>query len=137
MKYEYNRPYELKLSSECCIREEDLGKLVTQVLFRIGISVRHAGFFYIREGILICLMEDLPLVNVGKIIYPQIAQTHDTDGNKVERSIRHAIECCWARKKFNEAESLFDYTISSSSGKPTNAEFFAAVVDKLRMGLKM
>ena len=59
-----------------------------------------------------------------------------TTPSRVERAIRHAIEVAWGRGDGETVESIFGYTVFASKGKPTNSEFIAMIVDKLRLELK-
>lgn len=73
------------------------------------------------------------LASVTKILYPTIAKKHQTTPSRVERAIRHAIEVAWSRGKMDTINELFGYTVSTGKGKPTNSEFIALIVDKIRL----
>ena len=45
----------------------------------------------------------------------------------------NAIEVAWGRGQQETVENIFGYTISAVKGKPTNSEFIALVVDKIRL----
>ena len=70
---------------------------------------------------------------VTKILYPEIAKKYHTTSSRVERAIRHAIEVAWNRGNMDTLDSIFGYTINVGKGKPTNSEFIALIVDKIRL----
>lgn len=137
MRLEFYGDYELEIYPDVKFREDNLDKVVTKVICWIGIPAKLSGYHFIRKGIVLSLMEDIPIVNPGKVLYPRIAKEFATQGSKVERAIRHAIETCWERGKPDFFEDVFGYSVKANTGKPTNAEFFAMVVDKIRLELHM
>lgn len=74
---------------------------------------------------------------ITKLLYPTIAKKYKTTSSSVERAIRHAIEVAWGRGKIEVLDEMFGYTVSAGKGKPTNSEFIALIVDKLRIEYKM
>lgn len=75
----------------------------------------------------------IQLSAVTKILYPAIAKKYHTTSSRVERAIRHAIEVAWNRGNMDILDSMFGYTINVGKGKPTNSEFIALIVDKIRL----
>ena len=63
----------------------------------------------------------------------EIAKKYHTTSSRVERAIRHAIEVAWNRGNMDTLDSMFGYTINVGKGKPTNSEFIALIVDKIRL----
>lgn len=113
--------------------EQNLENDVTQMLHEIGIPAHIKGYQYLRDAIIISVGDHEMLASVTKILYPTIAKKHQTTPSRVERAIRHAIEVAWSRGKADTLNELFGYTISTGKGKPTNSEFIALIVDKIRL----
>lgn len=113
--------------------EQNLENDVTQILHEIGIPAHIKGYQYLRDAIIISVEDQEMLASVTKILYPSIAKKHQTTPSRVERAIRHAIEVAWSRGKMDTINDLFGYTISTGKGKPTNSEFIALIVDKIRL----
>lgn len=113
--------------------EQNLENDVTQILHEIGIPAHIKGYQYLRDAIIISVGDHEMLASVTKILYPTIAKKHQTTPSRVERAIRHAIEVAWSRGKMDTINDLFGYTISTGKGKPTNSEFIALIVDKIRL----
>lgn len=123
------RPYVNKVD----YMEQNLENDVTQMLHEIGIPAHIKGYQYLRDAIIISVGDQEMLTSVTKILYPTIAKKHQTTPSRVERAIRHAIEVAWSRGKMDTINELFGYTVSTGKGKPTNSEFIALIVDKIRL----
>ena len=107
--------------------------LVTNIIHEIGVPAHIKGYQYLREAIIIAV-NDMDVINaITKVLYPQVAKTFGTTPSRVERAIRHAIEVAWSRGKMDTINELFGYTVSTGKGKPTNSEFIALIVDKIRL----
>ena len=113
--------------------EQNLENDVTQMLHEIGIPAHIKGYQYLRDAIIMSVSDKEMLASVTKILYPTIAKKHQTTPSRVERAIRHAIEVAWSRGKMDTINELFGYTVSTGKGKPTNSEFIALIVDKIRL----
>ena len=109
---------------------------VTEMLSNLGIPRHIKGFHYIRRAILISLNYKNGPIPITKVLYPKIAREFETTPSRVERAVRHAIEVAWCRGDYEYIHKLFVNTVSSTKGKPTNAEFISLVTDKLRLEMK-
>lgn len=107
---------------------------VTNTLHQLGIPANIVGFQYLRSAIILAV-EDIRLINtITKILYPAVAKMYDTQSNKVERGIRHAIEVAWSKGKLT-SYVLNSYNLPISS-KPTNSEFIATLADNIKLEFK-
>lgn len=111
----------------------DLEKDVTDMIHEIGVPAHIRGYQYLREAIMMSVEDREMLSAVTKLLYPSIAKKYHTTSSRVERAIRHAIEVAWNRGNMDTLDSMFGYTINVGKGKPTNSEFIALLVDKLRL----
>lgn len=106
---------------------------ITNTIKRLGISPSLLGYYYIREAVELT-MEDFNYVNaMHKKLYPAIAKKFDTTVSRVERAIRHAIETGFLRADIEFVNELFNYSIASAKGKPTNSEFITSVADYIAL----
>lgn len=64
-----------------------------------------------------------PGMMMSKELYPMVAKQFGSTVSRVERSMRHAIECAWERGDPHTIEHCFGYAISPDKGKPTVGEF--------------
>lgn len=117
--------------------ELDLEQEVTAIIHDVGVPAHIKGYQYLREAIIMSVLDMDMLNSVTKILYPEVAKKFQTTPSRVERAIRHAIEVAWSRGRVETIEEMFGYTISVGKGKPTNSEFIALITDKIRLGNKM
>ena len=114
-------------------KEHDLEKDVTDIIHEIGVPAHIKGYQYLREAIMMSVEDGEMLSAVTKLLYPAIAKKYHTTSSRVERAIRHAIEVAWNRGNMDTLDSMFGYTFNVGKGKPTNSEFIALIVDKMRL----
>jgi len=114
-------------------RELNLFAEVTTVMHQIGIPAHVKGYQYIREAILMVVVDVSLLGAVTKELYPDIAKKYDTGASRVERGIRHAIELAWERGHTDTLKRIFGYSMNIERQKPTNSEFIALLADNFRV----
>ena len=122
-------PYK-KVSEE---PKPNIEEVITSMIHDVGVPAHIKGYQYLREAILMSVLDMDMLNSVTKLLYPEVAKKYQTTPSRVERAIRHAIEVAWSRGKVETIEEMFGYTISVGKGKPTNSEFIALITDKIRM----
>ncbi len=115
------------------LTRQNLESDVTNMIHEVGVPAHIKGYQYLRESIVLSVMEMDMLNSVTKRLYPTIAKKYNTTASRVERAIRHAIEVAWSRGKMDTIDALFGYTINTGKGKPTNSEFIALISDKVRL----
>ena len=110
-----------------------LQRKVTALIHDVGVPAHIKGYQYVREAIIIAVM-DMDVINaVTKVLYPEVARRFNTTSSRVERAVRHAIEVAWDRGDLETLQRYFGYTVSNAKGKPTNSEFIAMLADKIRL----
>ena len=119
-------PYELALEAD-----------VTNMIHEIGVPAHIKGYQYLRDAIIMSVMDMDMLNSITKVLYPTIAKKYNTTTSRVERAIRHAIEVPGAEARWIRSTSCFGYTINHGKGKPTNSEFIALITDKIRLDHKL
>lgn len=115
------------------ITRKSIEEVVTEMIHDVGVPAHIKGYQYLREAIIMSVIDMDMLNSITKILYPEVSKKFQTTPSRVERAIRHAIEVAWSRGKVDTIEELFGYTISVGKGKPTNSEFIALITDKIRM----
>ena len=113
--------------------QKSLEEIVTEIIHDVGVPAHIKGYQYLRDAIVMSVLDMDMLNSVTKVLYPEVAKKYKTTPSRVERAIRHAIEVAWSRGKVDTIEELFGYTVSIGKGKPTNSEFIALITDKIRM----
>ncbi len=116
--------------------EKDLEAEITTIIHEIGIPAHIKGYQYLRDAIVMSVLDMDMLNSVTKVLYPAIAKKYQTTSSRVERAIRHAIEVAWGRGKMDTIDEMFGYTVNNYKGKPTNSEFIALITDRIRLQMK-
>jgi len=107
-------------------------RTIAELLRRSGVPAHLQGYRFLKDAVQYILSSNKDSCGMTKELYPHIARIHGTQPNRVERSIRHAIEVAWARADINDLQRLFGSTVHHVRGKPTNSEFVAMLADHLR-----
>lgn len=98
-------------------------------LLKIGMPRHLIGYSYTVRAVL--LYEKNPTQGITKELYPTVAKEFKSTTTRVERAIRHAIECAWDRCPIEIMEKYFGSTILWKRGKPSNSEFIAMCAEWL------
>ncbi|MFZ5823639.1 MAG: sporulation transcription factor Spo0A [Bacillota bacterium] len=107
-------------------------RTIAELLRRTGVPAHLQGYRFLKDAVQYILGSEKDSYGMTKELYPHIARIHGTQPNRVERSIRHAIEVAWSRADINDLQRLFGATVHHVRGKPTNSEFVAMLADHLR-----
>ena len=119
------------------IDEEEVLEYITNILVDIGIPANIKGYYYLREAIMMTVLDAEKIYNITKILYPDIAIKYKCSSSKVERDMRHAIEVAWLKGNLEALHRFFGYTVDKEMGKPTNSEFIALISDRVRLKFYM
>lgn len=111
---------------------DELSDVVLQMMREVGIPPHIKGFVYLKEAIHLVYGDDSLLSRVTKELYPEIAKRFDTTATRVERSIRHAIELVWKNIEVTDLSASLGYSEQQLSAKPSNSQFIAMVVERVR-----
>lgn len=106
------------------------------VLLDIGVDPSVKGYNYLRTAIELAYNKREYLEAITKDLYPSIAEVYATTPQRVERSIRHAIE-----KAFNSVDNeviyqYFGNVINPNTGKVTNSTFIATIVENIYLRME-
>lgn len=108
---------------------------ISGILKEIGVPPHLLGYHYLRAVLMIAAKQPGIHRTITTKLYPAVAQKFDSTPERVERSIRHAIEVAWDRGRLETLEKYFGYTIKENKGKPTNGEFIAMIADNIQIAL--
>lgn len=123
--------------SEPCsqVAKKDLGieQAISELLNRTGVPPHFKGYLYLRDCIKLVACDFDRLGSIMKTVYPIVAERYQSTPQKIERTIRHAIETTWERGNLELLEELFGNTIDAERGKATNTLFIAKLADEIRL----
>jgi len=134
-----------ELSTELDITQDDVAvakRLPTAqelrtFLTKLGAPIHNKGFEYIVQATLVALDNPQVLSGVTTSLYPEVAKRVGSTASRVERAIRHELDCIWDGG-YTDREMAFDklgfaVATSASAGRPTNGEFIAALHNHFRL----
>lgn len=118
------------------VAKENIEDVISEILFELGMPSHIMGYQYSVYAIKIAV-ENTDIINAITCgLYPTVAEHYGTTASRVERAIRHGIECAWDRGDLDVIEKYFGNTISSVKGRPTNSEFIARLANIVRRRIR-
>lgn len=107
-------------------------KAVSELLMEAGMSPSLRGFDYIIDALELIDSDRGFLYSVTKLLYPAIAEKHNSTPARVGRCIKHAIDVSFSYAGITAIEKIFGSAYSPMKGRPTNAEYLGALAEKIR-----
>lgn len=107
---------------------------ICEILKKIGIPLHILGFKYIQDAVLIVKKDPYKMNKFTWLVYQEIADKYESNPNRVERGIRHAIERAFTNGNYEEINKYFGNAYSKGEGKPTNKEFIAMLTELIKEG---
>lgn len=118
------------------VAKENIEDVISEILVELGMPSHIMGYQYSVYAIKIAV-ENTDIINAITCgLYPTVAEHYGTTASRVERAIRHGIECAWDRGDLDVIEKYFGNTISLVKGRPTNSEFIARVANIVRRRIR-
>lgn len=114
---------------------QNIERTVERVIMDLGIPCHIKGYNYLKSAIGMVVRKHDMVCAITTELYPAVAKEYNTTPSRVERAIRHAIECGWDRVDLDIMAEYFGNTIRADKGKPTNGEFIARVANVVRSHL--
>lgn len=114
----------------------DAETLVNKMLVELGMPQHISGYDYVLEAICLVAGDRSYLNQITDRLYPDVARKFSSNKSRVERAIRHSIECAWNRADLDAIGRYFGNTVSAEKGKPTNGEFIAMLGNLVRRQLR-
>lgn len=102
------------------------------ILNSTGILPNLKGYKYLKDAIIMGCRDVSVLEAVTKFLYPEIAKQNNTNAERVERAIRHAIESAWKRCGGNGFYAKMGFAENFNERRPTNSEYIFTVVEYLK-----
>lgn len=106
-----------------------IDKQIAENLLELGFRPDYSGYHYLKEAVML-RMQAPGVCNLVKGIYVDVAKVYNTTGSRVERAIRHSIECAWSQN--TEAwQALHKYW--PDDDKPNNGWVIARLAELRRL----
>lgn len=106
--------------------------VINSTLLEVGVNPALSGYGYIGEAIRLVYDDPEQLRFITKKLYPSIAEKVGSTPSRVERAIRHAVECVFDSIDTETSWRYFGNVIRIGSGKVTNTTFIACLVNHIR-----
>lgn len=113
--------------------DQKLEQAISELLSEVGVPPHFKGYLYLRDCIKLVAKDFDRLGSIMKTVYPTVAERYESSPQKIERTIRHAIETTWQRGNMDFLNELFGNTIDAERGKATNTLFIAKLADEIRL----
>lgn len=97
----------------------------TEVLQSLGVPPHIKGFLYLKEAIVMVCEDEIHLMRITKSLYPGIATRYHSTPQRVERSIRNAVDLTFERGNSELFNKYFKTVTPIHGGRITNGEFIA------------
>lgn len=107
-------------------KTDNIDARISHLLFKYKIQAHLKGYRFLREAIKMVYYDESAINGITKFIYPDLARKFKDTPSRVERAIRHAIECSWCHPK---TMAIYDDMVE----KPSNSEFIALLAELLRV----
>ena len=104
---------------------------LADIILEVGVPPNITGYKFLREAIIDVVKDQNLATSITKGLYPLVAEKFDTSSNKVERSIRHAIEVAYNSGKILNLNTRFGLQIFGKYDKPSNGQLIALIADRL------
>ena len=113
---------------------EETDKILSAILVSLGFLPNLSGTAYLREAVKIELQKQRKGKSKMKDLYPLVAKEFFTTAERVERSIRNALEVAWNRSGEKSFNSVFGSSVFGRYTRPTSSELIGLLADKINFG---
>ena len=105
------------------------------LLKKIGVPPHLKGHPAIIHAVRLVITDRGYIDMITKRLYPDVAKLVGSTPSRVERSIRHAIECAFDRGDAGSLYRIFGNFVNNNKGKPTNSEFIVFCANEVSLRL--
>ena len=113
--------------------EKTISRQIYEALKELGAPPNNLGYQYCADAILLLVREPHLARRVTYGLYVRVGEMHGTTWQRVERSVRRAIESIFDRGDPRVLAKYFGNVVHPDKGKLTNAEFLSAVANHIKI----
>lgn len=111
-------------------------KATYEALKTLGVPANLLGYVYLQDAAFIVYENPEAIRYMTKGLYPEIAEKRRSTASRVERAIRHAVEHVYSNTDPRVLQKYFGNTANMSTGKLTNSQFIAGLVEYIKMEVR-
>ncbi len=108
---------------------------IVETLHYLGMPGHLLGYSCIKTAVELVFSKPDIIHKVTKELYPAIASMHGTTAQRVERSIRTAVEVTWNKGNAHALSEIFPYHYENYR-KPSSSEFIATICEYIKTDYK-
>ena len=108
---------------------------ISKELKQLGISPNREGYWFLKDGIYICIIKKRYNLKITKDIYPELSLKYHKKTSAIEKAIRTSIEKGWTCCDIDYADKIFGNIIPYNKDRPTNDEFISTISDFISLEL--
>lgn len=102
---------------------------IDEIFFELGMPIQQFGYEYAKAAIRNCIEGNSSYYHMMEL-YKSVADPTGSTPSRVERCIRNSIESAWNNAIPDSiVYKYFGNCISVDTGKPTNSQFIATIVN--------
>ena len=119
-------------------RKRSRTELIHEVMKELGVPYGNYGHDYLVEAVGMVIDNHDLIHNVTRAhgLYQVLAKKVNSTPSRVERAIRHVIECMWNRGDWDILQHHFGNTVDPNKGKPTNTEAISCIAAIVRFRME-
>lgn len=114
------------------LESDEFSQNVKMTLTKMGLPPQLLGFSYVQTAIVL-LHTSTSRIKTAKVLYPMVAERHNSSYSKIERAIRHSIIKLWSidltKENLDTIQLVLGYSPLNKYRKPTNLEFLYGLAE--------
>lgn len=115
------------------MNESVYARQIFEVLKDMGVGPNLKGYHYVSSIALNMLNGKFSMSDKQMYIYKITAKQFNTTPSRLERAIRHLVECAFDVMPQDVIEKYFGNSVSFKSGKVVNSQFIASIVQYIKV----
>lgn len=112
---------------------KELNIQIYEIMIDIGISPDMLGYHYSSWIIHRILVGDFDITDKMMYMYEVTANNFNTTPSRVEKAIRHSIECAFLTMSADISDKYFGNIVSYEKSKVMNKQFITLVAQHIRV----
>ena len=113
--------------------DNDLFDEISDIMLKLGLQPKFAGFEYMREAIWIFLRDDKTWEKITTEVYPQVAEKFSVNTLIVERNIRIMISDAFKKGGLLGINEFYESIVYTNSFTLSNNELISVIVEILKL----
>ena len=114
------------------LESDEFSQNVKMTLTKMGLPPQLLGFSYVQTAIVL-LHTSTSRIKTAKVLYPMVAERHNSSYSKIEHAIRHSIIKLWSidltEENLDTIQLVLGYSPLNKYRKPTNLEFLYGLAE--------